>query len=110
MTQISAYISLQRINAFLREEEVPDWACSLKRKKTTSKLDKLGFKNATFKWFALPKERSSRPAFHLGPLNVNFPLGKLTLVTGATGSGKSALLLSLLGGESILASGNVNTN
>jgi ABC-type cobalamin/Fe3+-siderophores transport system ATPase subunit len=40
------------------------------------------------------------PCFELGPLDITFPKGKLTLVSGATGSGKSALLAALLGGQS----------
>lgn len=36
--------------------------------------------------------------FMLGPLSISFPLGKLSLVTGTNGSGKTALLSALLGG------------
>ncbi|KAF9216328.1 hypothetical protein BGZ59_010123, partial [Podila verticillata] len=35
--------------------------------------------------------------FKLKNINANFPVGKLSLIVGATGSGKSALLLALLG-------------
>ncbi|KAM3508368.1 hypothetical protein MY11210_006767 [Beauveria gryllotalpidicola] len=44
--------------------------------------------------------------FTLRDLSVNFPTGKLSIVTGNTGSGKS-LLLAALAGEASLASGNI---
>ena len=40
------------------------------------------------------------PEFELRDINVKFPTGKLSLVSGPTGSGKSSLFLALLGGES----------
>ncbi|KAJ3554652.1 hypothetical protein NM688_g2996 [Phlebia brevispora] len=92
---LSAYVSMQRIEAFLNEQEVPDWATSLKRAGSQEASDRIGFEDATFEWDSAPKEEPSR--FTLGPLNISFPRGKLTLVSGATGAGKSALLNALLG-------------
>ncbi|KAH7104662.1 multidrug resistance-associated ABC transporter [Auriculariales sp. MPI-PUGE-AT-0066] len=40
---------------------------------------------------------SSEPVFELRDISIDFPTGKLTLVTGPTASGKTALLLALLG-------------
>jgi ABC-type multidrug transport system fused ATPase/permease subunit len=40
---------------------------------------------------------STKEVFELTGINVNFPLGKLTVITGPTGSGKTALLTALLG-------------
>lgn len=89
---------MQRIEAFLNEPEVPEWASSLKMPASmrASGQGEIGFDNAAFEWDASPKDTPSR--FELGPLDVKFPMGKLTLVSGATGSGKSALLAALLGG------------
>jgi hypothetical protein len=111
---------MQRIEAFLKEDEVPDWASSLKSKTTKGKPlpptpsqfsqrgrgspgpgkdeTRVGFEKGIFTWNMVPRGRQYTP-FKLGPLNLNFPTGKLSLVSGATGSGKTALLLSLLGGE-----------
>ena len=111
---------MQRIEAFLKEDEVPDWASSLKRKATEGKPlppmplrpsqlgrgnpgpgkdeTRVGFEKGIFTWNVTQRGRQHTP-FKLGPLNLSFPVGKLSLVSGATGSGKTALLLSLLGGE-----------
>ena len=111
---------MQRIEVFLKEDEVPDWASSLKRKtvegdplpSTSSQPPRLGrriaepargetvigFEKAILTWSVIPRGRQDTP-FKLGPLNLTFPIGKLSLVSGATGSGKTGLLLSLLGGK-----------
>lgn len=96
-----AYVSMQRIQDFLKEDEVPDWASTLSTLNSSHVMDdKIGFSEASFEW---QDPSSSTPApsptrFQLGPLDVVFPTGKLTIVSGATGSGKSALLAALLGG------------
>ena len=96
-----AWVSMQRIQKFLAEPEVPDWATSLKRDLTDPSLNEaeIGFDDAAFEWDIAPNEQPAR--FALGPLNLRFPSGKLSLVSGPTGSGKSALLVALLGGTSI---------
>jgi ABC-type siderophore export system fused ATPase/permease subunit len=93
--KLEAYVSLQRIESFLREEEVPNWATSLQKHDPMAYPDMTGFTHASFAW-----SQASASRFTLGPLNVAFPHGKLSIVCGATGSGKTALLSSLLGGES----------
>ncbi len=89
---------MQRIEKFLAEPEVPDWATSLKREAQTSSSAEaeVGFKNATFEWDIATDDAPSR--FTLGPLDIKFPPGRLSLVSGPTGSGKSALLVAMLGG------------
>lgn len=127
-----AYVSMQRIETFLKEDEVPDWATSLKRKTTDwkplpplpSTLSQhsqpargkgkgkddtmVGFEKGIFTWSTATRGHPHTP-FKLGPLNLNFPAGELSLVSGGTGSGKTALLLSLLGGrfsEALLVGGS----
>lgn len=104
---LHAYVSMQRIEAFLEEGDVPDWVSTLQTDNKQTESDEssnaqLGFKDATFEWHASPRSDlgPSEPApFVLGPVDVLFPVGKLSLVKGATASGKSALLTSLLGGK-----------
>jgi ABC-type siderophore export system fused ATPase/permease subunit len=98
----AAYVSMQRIDEFLKEGEVPEWASTLTASTHGENIPsdgEVGFDTACFEWQGTPK--SGMPArFRLGPIDVKFPKAKLTLVSGATGSGKSALLAALLGGES----------
>ncbi|KIJ66220.1 hypothetical protein HYDPIDRAFT_26589 [Hydnomerulius pinastri MD-312] len=108
---LHAYVSMQRIEAFLSEQEVPDWASSLVTPENDSSAAnaEVGFDQATFEWHGVPKASVSEARFELGPMNITFPDGKLTLISGPTGSGKSALLLALLG-EMHCLSGAVKLN
>lgn len=106
---------MQRIQGFLREPDIPEWASSLNTSDTVYPdiTRGIGFDQATFEWDVVPRTAdgiSTPPArFQLGPINLAFPEGKITLVTGATGSGKSALLSALLG-EMHCVSGRVRIN
>lgn len=102
-------VSIDRIEEFLVEEE-------------TEKFDQLGLdnideatgervigfrKNASFIWGGknVVAEDGSM-AFRLLDLDVDFQIGKLNVITGATGSGKTSLLMALLG-EMTLINGKV---
>lgn len=108
-------VSVNRIETFLGEDEVPEQVSMLKRAQDDpSKFssDALGFRDASFKWNAvterskLPKNDSPHNSpdadtangaperkFELHDLNVIFPEGKLTVVTGPTASGKTAIIV-----------------
>ncbi|KAK7058500.1 hypothetical protein VNI00_002134 [Paramarasmius palmivorus] len=92
---LHAYVSMQRIEKFLDEEEVPEWASTLNSTTPTSNDSpaRLGFSDATFQW-----QSAGPDQFQLGPLNLFFPEGQITLLSGPTGSGKSSVLAALLGG------------
>jgi ABC-type siderophore export system fused ATPase/permease subunit len=90
---------MQRIEAFLAEDEVPDWASTLTSSEPGVPDAETGFKAATFEWDVPSPTASTAARFQLGPLDFKFPKGKLSLISGATGSGKTATLLALLGGR-----------
>lgn len=92
----TAYISVKRIEDFLAEEDVPDWVCGLKSHQATVPAGHIEFRyEACFAWNA----SSSSTGFRLGPISLQLPVGRLTLVTGPTGAGKSTFLGAILGGK-----------
>lgn len=101
LNPLAAYVSMQRIEDFLKEGEVPGWASSLSSQviENGNKNEHgIGFSEAAFEWEEMHSSSAPPSRFRLGPLNFVFPSGNLTIVSGATGSGKSALLVALLGG------------
>lgn len=124
---LQAGVSVKRTEDFLEEGEVPDWVSSLKRHDDGPVKDtKIGFKKATLKWNAGgtdepdTKNGAAAPptievtdvdtensqdgassiesvAFELGDISIDFPVGKLSVVSGPTGAGKTAILIGLLG-------------
>lgn len=103
-----ATVSIRRIRDFLNQEETTkfDQLSSWYRRGVESPY--IGFENASFSWGIESTKLNSRSYydFKLFDLDIDFPTGKLTLVMGPTGSGKSSLLLALLG-EMDLVKGKV---
>lgn len=117
-------VALDRIASFLDEDEVTEQVSTLKKAEQTipsivPEEDGLGIEHASFKWNELePKEStktdnaksssgsedtstsaedSPEPVDHkfsLKDISIQFPEGELTLITGPTASGKTALLVS----------------
>jgi ABC-type multidrug transport system fused ATPase/permease subunit len=82
-------VSLARINQFLGEDEVEQYV--------TVDGPKISLHNATLTSHKHNKSDENTPNVLLRDVNVTFPQGKLSVITGPTGSGKSSLLLALLG-------------
>jgi ABC-type multidrug transport system fused ATPase/permease subunit len=78
-----SWTSCQRIQRFLEGPEQTN---------TSHSSGEIRFENATLSW---PAE-SDTSAFSLCNVNVTFPKGKLSVVTGKTGAGKSLLLAAIL--------------
>ncbi|KAH3667094.1 hypothetical protein WICMUC_005441 [Wickerhamomyces mucosus] len=85
---IQSKVSLDRVEEFLNEEETTKYEQLTEHPNS----DKIGFKNASFSW-----KLNSEVDFKLKDLNVEFKPKKLNVIIGPTGSGKTSLLMALLG-------------
>ncbi|KZV66005.1 ATP-binding cassette transporter [Peniophora sp. CONT] len=103
INMLQSLVSLRRIEKYLHGREVAPIPS------LGANVNPIAFQNATVTW---PQDRSQtasstpnlstastpgRGKFVLVDLNLNFPRGELSLVCGKLGSGKTLLLLSLLG-------------
>ncbi|KAJ7784449.1 hypothetical protein B0H16DRAFT_1492535 [Mycena metata] len=128
---IQARIAIDRIAVFLAEDEVSGQISSLTQDNsepvlTGSDDDRLGLENASFRWNeiegaddALPEADNATTVsddsrrsftgrrFELKDVSVLFPEGVLTVVTGPTASGKTALLMAILGELTLLPGGRI---
>ena len=101
---LEAYVSLQRIQAFLNEEELERHLKppnnGINAENISSEADFMAaFQNATYAWYTPLQEEGLAPeiSFKLSNLNFVIPRNQLTVVCGGTGSGKSSLINALLG-------------
>lgn len=65
---------------------------------------KIGFTNATFEWYkddniSGSSTEGQQSLTALENIDIKFPIGKLTVICGPTGCGKSSLFSAFLGGE-----------
>ncbi|KAK4142467.1 uncharacterized protein C8A04DRAFT_38253 [Dichotomopilus funicola] len=96
-------VSIDRIEEFLSEEETEKFAQLGVDNVDENGNRVIGFKNATFIWgsrTAVAEDGSM--AFRLLDLDLDFKIGKLNVITGPTGSGKTSLLMALLGEMTIM--------
>ncbi|KAG5350514.1 hypothetical protein C0989_010730 [Termitomyces sp. Mn162] len=106
---LQSLVSLRRIEKYMNGAEVAPVPPLSQQSQT------IAFQSCTITW---PQDRSLKTTinstlpsaaatpkhkFMLIDLNLNFPVGELSLVCGKLGSGKTLLLLSLLGETDILA-------
>ncbi|KAG8864753.1 hypothetical protein FRB96_003338, partial [Tulasnella sp. 330] len=112
VTQILAgKVSIDRINAFIKETDLldrftkPEQDISVSALPPTGDPDSIGFRNATFAWKvdsgSAGSSGTTTPSQRNFQLRVDgdlfFKKGKLNLILGPTGSGKTSLLMALLG-------------
>jgi ABC-type multidrug transport system fused ATPase/permease subunit len=91
-------VSVDRVEEFLNEEETEKYE-QLQDDTDENGDPMIGFKNASFTWgsrCAMGKPNTST-AFRLIDLEVKFHVDELNIVAGPTGSGKTSLLMALLG-------------
>lgn len=93
-----AKVSVDRVEEFLNEDETEKY-----EQLGPDNIDEngnrvVGFRNADFIWGGKDTvARDGSMAFRLLDLNVDFRIGKLNIIAGPTGSGKTSMLMALLG-------------
>jgi ABC-type multidrug transport system fused ATPase/permease subunit len=85
---LDAIISINRIQAYLESPEI-----DLKSAKDSPNII---FDNATFAWPSDEEKEDGDERFVLRNVNIDFPKGELSVISGKTGSGKSMLLAAIL--------------
>ncbi|KAJ6256886.1 hypothetical protein Dda_8756 [Drechslerella dactyloides] len=93
---LDAKVSAERIQKHLDSAEKEEYI---------KPSNRIAFTDAAVAW-ASDEEENEEDRFVIRNINIDFPIGGLSLITGATGSGKSLLLASLLG-EADLLSGSL---
>ncbi|CAB4373887.1 unnamed protein product [Rhizophagus irregularis] len=99
-----AYVSLKRIENFLNEDEITDSELE-NGDNSLGRGSKIAFENATITWNRLGDEKinAEEQEFKMRNLNLDFPIGNLSIICGPTGSGKTLLLMSLLGETNVIS-------
>ena len=109
MQIFKAKVSMTRIENYLKEKDIAKHSNDEKvnsdesSEAGTATDSMIGFHSASFRYYNSEETvdgeivDGSNPPFNLRNLNVEFPDQKLSVICGPTGSGKSSLLLALLG-------------
>lgn len=95
---IESSVALSRLNLFFQDTELLDRFDENSATAISDDPSYIGFHDATFAWLKDVPADSEQLNFklHLDG-DVQFPVGKVSLVAGPTGSGKTSLLMALLG-------------
>ncbi|GCF00367.1 Transporter of the ATP-binding cassette [Zygosaccharomyces mellis] len=93
---IQSKVSLDRVQEFLEEPDTDKY----NQLTVAPGGQKIAFENATISW------DSEKQDFKLRNMDIDFKVGKLNVVIGPTGSGKTSILMALLG-EMKLLTGNI---
>lgn len=103
---LEAKVSIDRVEKFLNEEETGKY--EQLQSASDSGREMIGFRNANFSWGTRAESADAEnPSFKLIHMDVNFKIGGLNVIAGPTGSGKTSLLMALLG-EMTLLEGSVH--
>ncbi|KIX09516.1 uncharacterized protein Z518_00596 [Rhinocladiella mackenziei CBS 650.93] len=97
-------VSVDRVERFLEEEETEKYVQLRQSRRRSLPATRIALENATLTWGTA--DTGDAEAFRLINMSVDFTIGELNLIIGPTGSGKTSLLMALLG-EMQLLSGKV---
>lgn len=107
-TLLEDFLSAKRIALFLDTEDIqrlqePEFPNSGPRS-TRCEPDTPLYMRGTFSWRSPDEifEPSGQKTFQLRDLDISFPPGKMTLIAGKMGAGKTLMLLALLGEAHVL--------
>ncbi|KAL2018405.1 hypothetical protein VTK56DRAFT_883 [Thermocarpiscus australiensis] len=89
---LDAWVSLKRIEQYLNSPEVS---------KISKDSDEVCFDNASIAWPS-DEKIDEEQRFVLRNINVTFPKGELSVISGKTGTGKSLMLAAILGEVDVL--------
>lgn len=102
-----AKVSVDRVEEFLNEEETAKYEQLGTDNVDVDGIKHIGFKAATLSWGSREAMNDEGAlAFRLLDLDIEFAIGKFNIIAGPTGSGKTSMLMGLLG-EMTLIDGNV---
>ena len=100
-------VSVDRVEEFLNEDETEKYEQLLQGHRDEHGDPVIGFENATLTWGGKDAQKAEgQTAFRMIDMNIRFLIGRLNIIVGPTGSGKTSLLMALLG-EMTLIEGSV---
>ena len=101
-------VSVDRVEEFLSEDETEKYEQLLQGRKDENGDPIIGFDKATLTWGGKDAQKADKQkAFRMIDMDVHFLIGRLNIIVGPTGSGKTSLLMALLG-EMTLVEGFVS--
>ena len=100
-------VSVDRVEEFLNEDETEKYQQLLQNSKDNNGDPIIGFDKATLTWGGRDAQKADgQTAFRMIDMDIRFVVGRLNIIVGPTGSGKTSLLMALLG-EMTLIQGSV---
>ena len=93
-------VSVDRVEKFLEEEETEKYVQMRQSRRRSLPQTRIALENATLTWGTTTADATD--AFRLINVSVDFVLGQLNVIAGPTGSGKTSLLMALLGEMQLL--------
>lgn len=100
-------VSVDRVEEFLNEDETEKYEQLLQGSNDNNGDPIIGFDKATLTWGGKDVQKADgQTAFRMIDMDIRFVIGRLNVIVGPTGSGKTSLLMALLG-EMTLIQGSV---